>query len=123
MKMVLKILMVTSLSAGFLVANEAKIHSESQMFEKIKKDILDSSKVMAFSEDCFASADTLKEANICVEKGNKISKDSLIPLWTWTKEVKSEMIQNIIMFNKSIPCIKNTETMDALQKCLPKELK
>ena len=123
MGMVLKILIMISLNVGFAVANEHDMSGEDKLFEKIKKDILDGSKVMAFSEDCFVSADTLEEANKCVEEGNKISKDNLSYLRNWTKEDKSEMLQNIRMFNKSIPCIKNAQTMDALQKCLPKEVR
>ena len=123
MRMVLKILIMISLNVGFIVANEHDMGDEDKLFEKIKKDILNSSKVMVFSEECFVLADTLEKANKCVEEGNKISKDNLNHIRNWTKEDKNEMLQNIRIFNKSIPCIKNAQTMDSLQKCLPQEVR
>lgn len=98
---------------------------EDKMLAKIKADILGGSKVeeMHFAKECFGSADTLKEANSCVDKGNQKFNDDEEYFNSWTKSDKQEMLNDMKMFEKMIPCIKAAQSIDAFQNCMPKEMR
>ena len=96
---------------------------EDKMLAKMKQKILKESKIeeMQFAQECFGSADTLKEVNLCVDKGNKIFNDDEEYFESWTAKDKQEMLDEIKEFGKMIPCIKEAQTMEAFQKCMPEE--
>ena len=96
---------------------------EDKIIEKMKREILKdaNAKAMQFAKKCFGNADTLKEANICVDKGNKIFNDDEEHLTSWSKAEKNEMLNDITEFEKNIPCIKAAKTMNAMRQCMPKD--
>jgi len=80
-------------------------------------------KEMAFAKSCFGSADTLKEANICVDKGNRMFDDDMEHFRDWTQVDKNEMLQDMAQFEKMLPCVEAAQTMDAIQKCIPRGMR
>ena len=98
---------------------------EAKMLAKAKQDFLQESKVeeMQFAQECFGNADTLKEVNLCVDKGNKMFDDDAEYLGSWTAEDKKEMLTKIAEFERMIPCIKAAQTIDAFQQCMPRDMR
>ncbi len=96
---------------------------EDKMLAKMKQKILKESKIeeMQFAQECFGSSDTLKEVNLCVDKGNKMFNDDEEYFESWTAKDKKEMLDDIKEFGKMIPCVKAAQTMEAFQKCMPEE--
>ena len=94
---------------------------EDKILNKMKQEMLGSEKEMKFAKSCFGSADTLKEANACVNKGNKMFNDDEEYFDSWTKFDKQEMLGEMKIFEKMIPCVKAAQSMDALQKCMPRD--
>jgi len=92
---------------------------EQTILNKMKKEMLDDSQELEFAKSCFGDADTLKEANACVDKGNKVFHDDEEHMTSWTKEEKHTMLSEIATFEKSIPCIKAAQSMQAMRQCLP----
>jgi len=73
---------------------------------------------LEFAKKCFSNANTLKEANICIDKGNKRFSGDEPHLRSWSKSDKAKMLNDIKQFEKSIPCINASTTMQALEKCI-----
>ena len=98
---------------------------EEKMLEMAKNDILQaaSQEEMSFAKECFGSANTLKEANACVAKGNKMFDDEEEPLESWSSAEKDQMLKEMKQFEKMIPCIKAAQSMDAFQNCIPREMR
>ncbi len=96
---------------------------EGKMLAKMKKEMLENEKELEFAKSCFGGADTLKEANACVDKGNKMFDDNEEHLDSWTKADKNEMLQEMAQYEKMIPCIKAAQTMETIQKCIPRDMR
>ena len=98
---------------------------EGKMLSRMKKEMLDDirQEEMQFAKRCFGVADTLKEANSCVDKGNKMFDDEQEYFESWTKADKNEMFQEMIEFKKMIPCVKAAQTIDAFQQCTPRDMR
>ncbi len=94
---------------------------EGKMVAKMKREILDGTKSLEFAQECFGDADTLKEANTCVDKGNQMFNEDEEHLRSWTKADKNEMLKEMKEFKKSIPCFEDAQTMQAIQQCMPRE--
>ena len=94
---------------------------EAKIVEDMKREIFKdaNSEAMQFAKECFGNANTLKEANICVDKGNEKFHEDEEYYSSWTAKDKKEMIDEIAQFEKSIPCIKAAHTMQAMEQCLP----
>jgi hypothetical protein len=96
---------------------------EDKMLAKMKKEMLGNEKELEFAKSCFGDADTLKEANTCVNKGNKMFDDDEENLDSWTKADKNEMLQEMAQYEKMIPCIKVAQNIETIQKCIPRDMK
>lgn len=96
---------------------------EEKIVEIMKKEILGSKESIAFAKECFGSADTLKEANVCIAKGNERFKETEKPLESWTKEDKDTMLKEIHSFEKVVPCIENAKSIKAIEQCMPEDMK
>lgn len=96
---------------------------KDKMLARVKREILEdaNSEKMAFSKACFGSANTRKEANACVDKGNKMFNDDEEHMQSWTAEDKKEMMQDMKNFERAIPCIEAAQTMNAMRQCMPQE--
>ena len=96
---------------------------EGKMLAKMKQEILKEGKMeeMQFAQKCFTDANTLKEANTCVDKGNKMFDDDEDRMHSWTAEDKKEILEDMKGFEKIIPCVKAAQTMKAFHKCMPRD--
>jgi hypothetical protein len=92
---------------------------EGKIVAKMKKEMLENIEQLDFAQKCFGDADTLSDANGCVDKGNKMFDDDEEHMTSWTKVEKDEMLNNIAEFEKNIPCIKAAKTMNAMRQCMP----
>jgi len=92
---------------------------EGKIVAKMKKEMLYNVNQIDFSQKCFGNADTLSDANECVDKGNKMFDDDREHYESWTAKEKQEELQEIEDFKNAIPCIKAAETMQAIKQCLP----
>ena len=95
---------------------------EGKMLAKMKKEILDDANSMGieFAKKCFGSADSLQEANACVDKGNEMYGEDAEHYKSWSAKDKKEMFAEMQEFEKAIPCVKAAQSMQALQQCFPK---
>jgi len=96
---------------------------EGKMLAKMKEEMLGNEKEMEFAKRCFGGADTLKEANTCVDKGNKMFDDDQEHLSSWTKADKNEMLKEMAQYEKMIPCVKSAQTMDTMMTCVPRDMR
>ena len=96
---------------------------EGKMLTMMKEEMLGGIKEMDFAKSCFGSADTLKEANSCVDKGNTMFDDNEEYLGSWTAEDKKGMLNEMAQFEKMVPCIKAAQSMEAIQKCMPEDMR
>ena len=94
---------------------------EDKMLHKMKTEILEDAKGLLFAQKCFNTANTLTEANGCIDKGNRMFANDEEHFESWSPSDKKELLQDIASFKQSIPCIKASNTMDKLMKCLPKD--
>jgi hypothetical protein len=94
---------------------------ERKVVEDMKKEILQdvNSEATQFAKECFGNANTLEEANSCVDKGNEKFNEDEEHYSSWTAEDKQAMIDEIRQFEESIPCIKAAHTMEAMKVCIP----
>jgi len=92
------------------------------MLAKMKKEILDDANSMGieFAKKCFGSADSLQEANVCVDKGNEMYAEDAEHYKSWSAKDKKEIFSEMQEFEKAIPCVKAAQSMQALQQCFPK---
>ncbi len=96
---------------------------EGKMLAKMKKEILDDTKSIEFAQECFGNADVLEEVNNCIDKGNQMFNEDEEHLTSWTSSEKNKMIQEIEQYQKSIPCVEAAQTMQAIQKCFPEDMR
>lgn len=94
---------------------------KDRILADMKKRILNDAKGIEFAQKCFLDADTLSNANRCVDKGNQMFHNNEEYYKSWTPEDKQKTLQEIKDFKKSIPCIKAAQSMDALHQCMPEE--
>ena len=94
---------------------------EGKIIAKMKKEMLENIEQISFAQKCFGNADTLSDANGCVDKGNKMFDDDEEYLTSWTKADKKEMLNDIAEFEKNIPCIKAAKTMNDMKQCMPED--
>ncbi|CAA6825264.1 MAG: Unknown protein [uncultured Sulfurovum sp.] len=96
---------------------------EGKMLAMMKKEIFEESSMeeMVFAKECFGTANTLKEANKCVNKGNEMFGGDEELLTSWSKQDKKEMLNDMKEFEKMMPCIQEAQTMDAFQRCMPED--
>lgn len=106
-------------SEQIVIMQEASMNAMGGI-EKMKSEILNEAdpKMMRFAKECFGNADTLKEANICVDKGNQMFHEDEEHMTSWTKADKNEMIDEMAKFEKALPCIKAAQTMRTLRGCM-----
>jgi hypothetical protein len=95
---------------------------EAKVLAKTKKEILNdaNSEGINFAKKCFGNADSLKEANVCVDKGNEMFGEDGEHYTSWSSKDKKEMLDEMQEFEKAIPCVKAAQSMQALQQCFPK---
>ena len=93
---------------------------EKSMLEQSKNEILKDahSGIIEFSKECYGAANTLKEANKCVDTENQKFHSDEEYLQSWTAEDKKEMREDIKSFEKAIPCIEKAQTMDMMRGCM-----
>ena len=99
----------------------AAMGGEGKILAKMKKEILGNEKELSFAQKCFGRANTLVEANKCVDKGNEMFHDDEEHYRSWTPVEKKKMLQEIEDFKRNIPCIKAAKTMQAMKQCMPQE--
>lgn len=89
---------------------------EQSILAQTKQEILEDAKILPQTKACFTKANSAKEANACERL-----VDSEDPEYhsQWNESIKSEMLKDMKVFEDAIPCIKNAETMKALQMCMP----
>lgn len=93
--------------------------ANGEMAAKMKKKILKNVEQVEFAQKCFGDADTLVDANKCVDKGNKMFHDDREYYTSWTAKDKQEELQEIVAFKNAIPCIRAAQTMIEIKQCLP----
>ena len=90
------------------------------MLPEIKRKILHQERTVAFAKRCFGAANTLEEANRCVDKGNQMfPEEHEEHLSSWSAEDKQRMLDDIRQFEAAIPCIKRAQSMEAIDRCMP----
>ncbi len=90
------------------------------MLPEVKRKILHQERTVAFAKRCFGAASTLKAANQCVDKGNQMFPENREDhLTSWSAADKQKMLKEIDQFEAAIPCIKNAQSMQAIQQCMP----
>ncbi len=94
---------------------------EGQMLDKMKKELLEGTKGLEFAQECFGNANTVKEANICVDKGNEMFNEEEEHLVSWSPAQKNEMMEEMAHFKKSIPCFEAAKTLIDIRECMPQE--
>jgi len=94
---------------------------EAKVVEDMKKEIFQdiNAEATKFAKECFGNANTLKEVNSCVDKGNEKFNDDEEHYLSWTAKDKKKMMDEMRHFEESIPCIKAAHTMEAMKQCMP----
>ena len=104
-------------------AQEAEMKNAmmSAMLPQMKKRFLEDEKILIFGQECLSKADTLKEANICNQKANKMSSEQEEDFDEWNPAVKQETLGYIAQGLKSMECIKKAQDMNEVKRCMPQE--
>jgi len=91
---------------------------ESAMLKRQKQKILKNAKNISKARECFTKAENKNDANRCEE-----IMDSEDPEHhsKWNKSIKSNLLEELDTFEKSIPCIEKAKTFFALKSCFPDE--
>jgi len=90
------------------------------MLPRMKQKILRQERAVVFAKRCFGAAETLQEANRCVDEGNrKFPQGHEDHLNSWSATAKQELLHDIQRFEAAIPCIKRAQSMQAIQQCMP----
>lgn len=91
---------------------------EKAMLTQAKEEILAEADNIPAIRKCFQNANSVKEANRCEQKA-----DSEDPEYhtQWNDKTKSNILKEIDMFEKSIPCLKRASTFAELETCMPQE--
>ena len=89
------------------------------MLPEIKQKILHQEQAVSFAKQCFGAANTVKEANHCVDKGNQMFPQNREDhLSSWSVTDKQKMLNEIRQFEAEIPCIKQAQSMQEIQQCI-----
>lgn len=100
---------------------DIKASMMSAMLPRMKEKFISQEKVMLFGKECITKADTLKEANVCNEKANKMSGENEEPFDSWNPKIKKDILNSLDKGLAGIACMKKANSMDAVQKCMPQE--
>jgi len=84
------------------------------LFPMMKKKELNKEKREAFNAKCFKNAKTVKDANICVKKANKILGFISDDFTVWNREIKQKAIEQIEHY---FPCVENSVNVEELNEC------
>ncbi len=104
-------------------AQEAEMKSAimSAMLPQMKEQILGQESILLFGKECLGKADTLKEANICNQKANKMSDEEEEDFNEWNQKIKKEVLGFIEQGISQMDCIKKAQNMNEAQQCMPME--
>lgn len=84
------------------------------LFPMIKEKELKKEKREAFSSKCFMNAKTLKDANKCVDKANKILGFISDDFTEWNTQIKQKAVEQIEHY---FPCVENSVNVEELNEC------
>jgi len=84
------------------------------LFPMMKKEELKKAKKEAFNAKCFINSKTVKDANICVQKMNKILGFISDDFTEWNKKIKQKAIEQIEHY---FPCVENSVNAEELNEC------
>jgi len=90
------------------------------VLEQMKAQMLQMANIDALNslKSCYKDANSLKEANSCVDKFNPKFGGEMEHFNSWRAQDKKDAIGEIEAYKKAIPCIKAAKTMQALQGCM-----
>lgn len=94
---------------------------QKSMLPQMKEQILAQESILIFGKECLGKADTLKEANLCNQKANKMSNEEEEDFEEWNPEIKKEILGFISQGILQMDCIKKAKGMNEIQKCMPQE--
>jgi lipoprotein NlpI len=89
------------------------------MWPQIKKKILLEGKILRFSRKCLNNANTLKDANICVDKANTMGGEHEESFEEWSLASKKKILGFMEQSIKSMECMEKTNNMKEMQQCIP----
>jgi len=91
------------------------------MLPHAKKQLLEQEKFVLFAKECFSSADTLKEAQSCEKKLDKMMQGMGDPedrIKKWDAQTKKETLKEIEQGLKGIECAKSAKSMQEIDRCM-----
>jgi len=91
---------------------------ETTMLKRQKQKILKNAKNISKARECFTKAENKNDANRCEE-----IMDSEDPQHhsKWNKSIKSNLLKELDIFEKSIPCVEKSKNFYALKSCFPED--
>ena len=98
------------------------------MIKKQKKYLPSSLDTMKRARECFFMASNQKSANLCMSELDSVTQhilEALVPdVSLWTKETKSRVMEyleeNIMKLQSQSACLRRTQNIDDLSRCLKK---
>jgi hypothetical protein len=88
------------------------------MWPQMKKKILTVGKALRFSRECLGSADTLKEANICVDKANAMGGEHEESFEEWSPASKKKMLGFMDQAIERLGCMEKANSMKEMRQCM-----
>jgi len=90
------------------------------VLEQMKAQMLQMANIDALNslKSCYKDANSLKEANSCVDKFNPKFGETMEHFNNWSAKDKKEAIGEIDDYIKAIPCIKSAKSMQVLMGCM-----
>ena len=91
---------------------------EEAMLAQTKAEILAEVNNLPAIRKCFENANSANEANRCEQMA-----DSEDPEYhaQWNDQIKSNLLNEIDMFEKAVPCLKRASSFSELETCMPME--
>ncbi len=89
------------------------------MWPQIKKKILTEGKILRFGRECLSDANTLKEANICVDKANAMGGEHEESFEEWSPASKKKMLGFMDQAIERLGCMEKANNMKEMQQCTP----
>jgi len=89
------------------------------LWPQIKKKILTEGKILRFSRECLGDANTLKEANICVDKANAMGGEHEESFEEWSPASKKKMLGFMDQAIERLGCMEKANSMKEMQQCTP----
>jgi len=103
-------------------ASKERVHTmPKNLLSQMKAKLLSQESTMVFAKKCLRSANSLKEANICNQKANRMSGESEEDFEEWDKATKKEILGFIDQGLDQIECMKKAKNMGEAQYCIPQE--